>query len=1486
MSIPIKHFLHALAAAAAMASTLQAEIVITELMADNTRTLPDSDGAYHDWIEIYNNGSSGVDLEGWALTDDALAPGKWVFPAVTLAARGHLVVWASNKNRRVPGQPLHTNFKLDAAGEYLALVRPDGTNSTTFSPFFPPQAEDLAYGYAVQVTTATPVQQGSAGRVLVPGDGSLGSTWTQPDFDDTAWPAAVNGIGYETGVNEVSSYDGNTLALDPAGYYRLEEGGVPLTAVNLGSAGSAANGSSTGSITAAVSGPRPADYAGMAADNKATDFSGGYLQVPWHPDLNPARFTVECWARVTGGSNTFRAAVSNRNDQNSLTYGFILYAAGDNRWQFWTGSGATGAWEPVVAPSPLILNEWTHVVGTYDGTTKRLYLNGTEVASRASTAFNRNTVQGLRIGAGANESPTAGFPFRGNLDEVAIYPRALTSAEISARWNLGENNTVPAATFFQGLISTDLQSRMHNVNATAYFRLPFTLTDPSALDQLTLKMKYDDGFQAWINGVPVASGNRPEVLQWNSAASGPGSNTEAVQFENFGVGSALAALRPGTNVLAIQGLNAGAANPDFLQLAQLEVKDIGRYSLNPGYLAEATPGSENASGTSNPGPSISSNSFAPALPDPLTDLTVTCRVQPVFAPVASVTMKWRTAYNAEQTMAMTDDGTAGDAIAGDGVYTAVIAKTNYTQGRMVRWFFTASDTGGASSRWPLYLDPLDSPQYAGTMIAPSGFTTALPVWYWFTQNTSAAATRAGTRASVYFNGQLYDNVFVRLRGGFTSSGSKKFDFNSGYHCGINARVGSVEEANLNGSGLGTADTIIRPAVAFEMFRRAGHPSSECFPVMIRVNGALDTASGRGGVAYFVEQVDKRYLERHGLDGNGALYKPDQRSNLEPVFTDATDGVEKKTRLTEDRSDYLALVNAVHSVTPDDWNSGSPNTAPVWPAGFLATRTTKMFDLMNLANLANYLACRVIISDTDDTRKNFYWYRDTEGSGEWHVLPWDKDGTLGLTLDAAPYVGHPFQGDYARRKINGSHQWNYVWEAAFNDPRIRPMILRRLRTFMDTLLGPVPGAPEALVDSIWAPVTATSPAFSGYGPTVQPASIKSFFAIRRTGPASTSTSAGLFTVYTAPNSLGSGIRIPDAQPALTPLDFGAVDVLPLSGNQDEEYVQLANPNPYEVDISGWELKRGVEHTFEPGTVIRANDVMYVAGKTAAFRARTTAPSGGQQLFVQGGFKGTLSARGEIVELWDPGNPANPTDDRLVNTLHTPVIPTPAQQSLRVTEIMYDPPAGGAFAAGEYEYLELSNTGATPLTISGANFTEGISFTFGTLILAPGQRVLLVKNEAAFQSRYGNGLTIAGSYTGSLDNSGERIRLVDSSGEEVLDFRYEGTWHPLVHGSASLVISDPAAAWDTWGTQSAWNASAANGSPGTADPALVAAKILTVSGTLVQLQGTPGRSYRLLQSSDLKTWSEVSWHPAGADGAFTVTLPAQTAGPPQFFIWETH
>jgi hypothetical protein len=126
-----------------------ADPVISEFMASNQNSISDEDGFKADWIEIHNPDSAPVNLEGWSLTDKAAEPREWIFPAVTLPANGYLIVFASNKDRRVPGQPLHTNFALSAGGEYLALIQPDGTTkSTEFSPGFPPQFGDISYGTA------------------------------------------------------------------------------------------------------------------------------------------------------------------------------------------------------------------------------------------------------------------------------------------------------------------------------------------------------------------------------------------------------------------------------------------------------------------------------------------------------------------------------------------------------------------------------------------------------------------------------------------------------------------------------------------------------------------------------------------------------------------------------------------------------------------------------------------------------------------------------------------------------------------------------------------------------------------------------------------------------------------------------------------------------------------------------------------------------------------------------------------------------------------------------------------------------------------------------------------------------------------------------------------------------------------------------------------------------------------------------------------
>ncbi len=146
----------------------QSQVVINEFLASNGSGLTDSDGENSDWIELYNSGTAPVNLEGWYLTDDTTDLRKWRFPANALPANGYQIVFASGKNRATPGAPLHVNFSLDANGEYLALVKPDGvTVASEFAPAFPNQDRDISYGLSqgayAYFTTPTPGAANSAG---------------------------------------------------------------------------------------------------------------------------------------------------------------------------------------------------------------------------------------------------------------------------------------------------------------------------------------------------------------------------------------------------------------------------------------------------------------------------------------------------------------------------------------------------------------------------------------------------------------------------------------------------------------------------------------------------------------------------------------------------------------------------------------------------------------------------------------------------------------------------------------------------------------------------------------------------------------------------------------------------------------------------------------------------------------------------------------------------------------------------------------------------------------------------------------------------------------------------------------------------------------------------------------------------------------------------------------------------------------------------
>ena len=80
-----------------MVSYSHAQIFINEWMSNNQNTIQDGDGDYSDWLELYNAGSTAVDLQGYALTDNPDSLRKYIFPSKTIAAGGFLRVWCSGK---------------------------------------------------------------------------------------------------------------------------------------------------------------------------------------------------------------------------------------------------------------------------------------------------------------------------------------------------------------------------------------------------------------------------------------------------------------------------------------------------------------------------------------------------------------------------------------------------------------------------------------------------------------------------------------------------------------------------------------------------------------------------------------------------------------------------------------------------------------------------------------------------------------------------------------------------------------------------------------------------------------------------------------------------------------------------------------------------------------------------------------------------------------------------------------------------------------------------------------------------------------------------------------------------------------------------------------------------------------------------------------------------------------------------------------------
>ncbi len=210
----------------------------------------------------------------------------------------------------------------------------------------------------------------------------------------------------------------------PAGYWRLGEksGTTVFDASGAGNTGNYVN-----SVALNEPGSSPSEV------DPAANFSSGIASIPNSASLNPtSAITVEAWIKPLAVTNIDKWAVAKVNSSLSI-FDYAIYlstASGSARTVrfYLSTSGATNA--SLNASLAFGDGQWTYVVGTWDGATMRLYINGSQVASTALTGTLHTDPTALVVGGLSSASP-----FPGLLDETAVYPTALSAARVQAHYS-------------------------------------------------------------------------------------------------------------------------------------------------------------------------------------------------------------------------------------------------------------------------------------------------------------------------------------------------------------------------------------------------------------------------------------------------------------------------------------------------------------------------------------------------------------------------------------------------------------------------------------------------------------------------------------------------------------------------------------------------------------------------------------------------------------------------------------------------------------------------------------------------------------------------------------------------------------------------------------------------------------------------------------------------------------------------------------------
>lgn len=925
-------------------------------------------------------------------------------------------------------------------------------------------------------------------------------------------------------------------------------------------------------------------------------------------------------------------------------------------------------------------------------------------------------------------------------------------------------------------IRTDVAGIMSGIASSLYVRLRFSVAEGDVGRRLRLKISYEDGFVAFLNGVEVARANftatRPS---YSSRASAARPEADALEYALYPLYDR-SLLVAGENVLAVQLLNLAKADLDALLDVELETMDVESIDEeHPGYFLAPTPGFPNAESAlpavaPEPDPTVDSGAFADA----------------TFVEIPAPSPETQIRY--------TLDGL--EPTERSALYTGPIeiAQTTVLKAKAYRPGYVPSAT---ANRLYLKVHP--------TLLS---FTSNIPIVFVVTKGTTIGSNCGeGPYYPGYFvafapgtdgRARLTDPPHVAEQAAFRKRGSStcgfaKFAFNIEFKESFDPDkrwsqsqrhdpLGRAKDVKIFDfpadsdwvmhGGNNFDRSMLRNPIAYWMSLQVGQWAArsrfvECY--MVNTSAPAAAASTHYFGVYAFMEKNKQHPERIDVESLGPA------NNSEPEIRGGY--ILRRDRVgsgevSTSAGGYGGLVY-VHpkfpSTTQNQWFTAHLNKViQSLNPNIGSQEDTDLIDVQGWID--HHILCWYP-KNVDAFRLSGYFFKPRYGPMVMGPV-WDYDRTMGCSDDG---------------RASDPTGWN---NSASGDGGTQYFAAGGMGSWYSFLFQSQP--PTG--DSPWAKA------------------YRARWRELRRGPLRTENILGQIDAWANELKVEAADRNYKRWPQWPPRGgfAGEVNLLKNWLSQRAAWIDSQFIEPPAISPPGGLVAAGTKVTLSSpdGSVyytVDGTDPKTTSGGVASGAVLYAAP-------VTVSDKVKIRARVRIG--------TTTTWSNLAEAVFYTSVP-----ALAVTEIMYNGGArpGDTYSVSAYDFIELHNFGAAPVDLRGMSFVRP-RFDFANSAiqtLGPGEHLVLGYNLAGLRERYGDLPNLAGQFGSSLSDTRLTIELVGSLGEPVLQAKYEDSWYPETDGQGySLVLVDPKSDPATWITKEAWKPSAEiGGSPGRADGPVV-------------------------------------------------------------------